>query len=54
MKVKVHKGCSCILCKLGRNKKNRVQKEKAFRRKSRMSLKKGDDTLYLNSVGYTD
>ncbi len=54
MKLRIHKGCSCRLCKLGRNKKNRVKVERAFRHKSKISLKKGDSTVYLNGIGYTD
>ena len=54
MKVRIHKGCSCIICKYGRKKKDRVKKERAFRHKSKIALRKGDHTIYLNSVGYTD
>ncbi len=54
MKLKIHKGCSCRFCKIGRNKKDRTRIEKAFRQKSKMALKKGDSTIYLNGVGYTD
>jgi len=54
MKLKIHKGCSCRSCKLGRNKKDRVQTEKAYRHRSKIALKKGDDTIYLNGIGYTD
>ena len=54
MKIKIHKGCSCCQCKLGRNKKDRVRIEKVFRHKSNIVLKKGDSDVYLNGVGYTD
>ena len=54
MKAKVHKGCSCIFCKIGRNRKDRVRTERAFRHKSKIALKKGDSTIYLNGIGYTD
>lgn len=54
MKVKIHKSCSCFVCRRGRTKKNRVQKEKAYRRKSKIALKKGDTYIHLNGVGYTD
>jgi len=54
MKVRIHKGCSCLLCKLGRSKENRVRIEKAFRRRTKIALKKGDTEIILNGVGYTD
>jgi len=54
MKLKIHKGCSCFFCKLGRNKKDRLRKERIYRRRSKIALKKGDDTIYLNRLGYTD
>jgi len=54
MKIKIHKGCSCFLCKRGRNKKLRMRTERAYRRKSKIALKKGDITIYLNGLGYTD
>ncbi|MEM1328157.1 MAG: hypothetical protein AAGI23_19530 [Bacteroidota bacterium] len=54
MKAKIHKGCSCIRCKIGRTKDNRVRLERVYRRRSKITLKKGETDILLNGVGYTD
>jgi hypothetical protein len=55
MKIKHHTGCSCIMCRKGKDKKTRSTFHKKLRRIQKKELKvKGDIETENISIGYTD
>lgn len=55
MNIKMHTGCSCKMCKSGRNKSCRREFHRKLRRLQKKQLKRdGDIKDATISIGYTD
>ena len=52
---KIHTGCSCKRCSIGKDKKTRRQFHRSLRNKQKQEIKKFGEIINVDiSIGYTD